>query len=401
MNKLIIKSIKILSAWLVLLLFVLSTNASSVAALSEADLHSIYNDSVWYKVGVSTGQIGEDSCLGIALPDINDESKIAEVIDAFIKKHAPSSPLLGLGKDIVEGAVRQGVNPLLIVAIAGQESSWGTDARTPVAQLAFSRNNAFGNLVSPGNPRSWPSWQASVNDPAGDDEPSLIKNTYLSDPKVTNLYTFVAKYLTGSTTGTTDGKGGYVDTYYQNVRSWMSELIGAASGALTCTVQGSGSASAIVQYALLYAWPTPPEVAGRDPLAARPEYLAALDATGRASCQGGADCGVFVATVMHNSGADPNYPSIGTSNMSTYVRANPQLYDVVERVNSTAELLPGDILIVNAGDGAGASGHTWIYVGPQSGGYYGASASFCERMPNLGQGVLQDSRGYYLRARLR
>jgi len=56
----------------------------------------------------------------------------------------------------------------------------------------------------------------------------------------------------------------------------------------------------------------------------------------------GADCGVFVATVVRNT-IDPNFPVRGTANIRSYLENNP-MYELVE-VNSYTELRPGDILM--------------------------------------------------------
>lgn len=72
------------------------------------------------------------------------------------------------------------------------------------------------------------------------------------------------------------------------------------------------------------------------------------------------DCGVFVATVMQTSGADPNYPDRGTGIQLNYIRNHPELYDVYDNFNTEGEMMPGDILVYNSGD----QGHTYIYVGP-------------------------------------
>lgn len=134
-------------------------------------------------------------------------------------------------------------------------------------------------------------------------------------------------------------------------------------------------------------------------LEAKPEYFEALKTYNNVG--NGVDCGVFVATVMKATGADPNYPSSGTSAQEEYVRSHPEKYEIAESVSSTADLLPGDIMIVNLGGGTGASGHTYLFVGLQSNGTDEASASLNTRMPSLGKAELVDSRGTYIRARLK
>lgn len=156
---------------------------------------------------------------------------------------------------------------------------------------------------------------------------------------------------------------------------------GNASGGVT-----SGS---IVQTAIGLAWPQPfrdanPKQSGRtSALTPTPAYTAAINQynAGNARANGGADCGVFVATVMKASGVDPDYPGIGTDNQEAYVRRNTGKYTLIENPTQ-ADLQPGDILVTGRGS---AIGHTWIYVGPQAGGYTSASASLDSRAPNLGR----------------
>lgn len=66
------------------------------------------------------------------------------------------------------------------------------------------------------------------------------------------------------------------------------------------------------------------------------------------------DCGVFVATVMRSSGADPTYQQITTGEQLKYVR-NSGKYTVYPKFNDSSELKAGDILITD--------GHTYIYLG--------------------------------------
>ncbi len=152
---------------------------------------------------------------------------------------------------------------------------------------------------------------------------------------------------------------------------------------------GGVTAGSIVQTAIGLAWPQPfrdadPKQPGRtSALSPTAAYTAALNQhnAGNARNNGGADCGVFVATVMKASGVDPNYPGILTDNQEAYVRNNPTKYQLIENPTQ-ADLQPGDILVTGRGN---AVGHTWIYVGPQAGGYTSASASLDSRAPNLGR----------------
>jgi hypothetical protein len=171
-----------------------------------------------------------------------------------------------------------------------------------------------------------------------------------------------------------------------------------AASAASCSGGASTNATGIVQMALKLSWPDNSH--GTIP---KPEYQQAYDQF-NPSGPGVADCGGFIATVMHASGADKNYPPGGTALQEAYVRAHPEKYDVVDKVNSVGELHPGDILIVNKGSGDGALGHTYIYVGNQPPNNFNeASASLNSRAPNLGKADIADplGRGDYMRARLK
>jgi hypothetical protein len=168
------------------------------------------------------------------------------------------------------------------------------------------------------------------------------------------------------------------------------------------SASGTGQgAQAIVQEALKLAWADGSH--GNTP---KPEYAAALQQYNPGNYTGdiGNDCGVFVSTVVRASGVDTNYPPSGTGSQWSYVVSHPKLYSVQYNVTSLSQLQPGDILIVGGPGGAGAAGHTWIYVGTQPGPkhYYSASASEGSRTGNLDTDQLTDSAasGGYMRVRV-
>jgi hypothetical protein len=178
-------------------------------------------------------------------------------------------------------------------------------------------------------------------------------------------------------------------------RQLMNQFGGGGGSAIGSCTGSSADAAAVAQQAIELAWPD-----ASHGITPKPSYADAIKKYNEG--QNPADCGVFVSTVMRSSGADPDYPPIGTSVQEEYVRSNPDKYDVVDKVNSTSELQPGDILIVNQGAGQGSDGHTYIFVGKQPpNGYNQASASLNSRAGNLGDAVLSDSRGDYIRARLK
>lgn len=180
----------------------------------------------------------------------------------------------------------------------------------------------------------------------------------------------------------------------------------AASSGCGTDVNGSIVANDIAKTAVNLSWPeaygsATAEPGRSGPLTPTPAYSAAVikyNPIGANASAKGADCGVFVATVLRATGADPNYPLIGTLTQADYVKQHPEKYDVVDHVEKTSDLKNGDIMIVN---GSGADGHTFIFVGLQSNGNDIASASLDERMPNLDKSYVKDNRGFYTRARLK
>lgn len=205
---------------------------------------------------------------------------------------------------------------------------------------------------------------------------------------ISNIYALITSGFTKS------GKPGYPDPAPTVSAGDPAAPPVTADGGASCL--GNADAIAIADKAIELSWP---ESHG---LEIKPEYAAAIREFNPTVRADGADCGMFVSTVMKASGADPDYPISGTSNQEAYVRAHPEKYDVVDSVASTADLLPGDILIVNQGAGAGAAGHTYIFVGSQPpNGYNEASASLDSRSANLGDAVLSDDRGAFIRARLK
>lgn len=176
-----------------------------------------------------------------------------------------------------------------------------------------------------------------------------------------------------------------------------ASVSGGDGNCLSSGAASAGNSLAIVQRALEFSWPTKQT----DPMVAKPEYIAGLKQFNPGKLDdptfsGGADCGVFVGTVMHASGADPNYPGSSTSAQMDYVKAHPEKYTLTQ-LTDTSQLQQGDILIVNGAP----TGHTWIFVGPQSSsGYDRADASMGTRMPVLGKSYVSDDRGSYTIVRL-
>lgn len=134
----------------------------------------------------------------------------------------------------------------------------------------------------------------------------------------------------------------------------------------------------IVQTAINFAWDTPDH--GPNETDAKPEYRSAMrEFNGSTGTLPFSDCGVFVATVMIATGADPSYPKRGTSVQLEYLRNHPEKYQLIEGVNDSSQLVPGDILIF----AAEPSGHTYIYTGQSINGYTSVGASLGDHVPEV------------------
>jgi murein DD-endopeptidase MepM/ murein hydrolase activator NlpD len=113
--------------------------------------------------------------------------------------------------------------------------------------------------------------------------------------------------------------------------------------------------------------------------AAKPEFVAAMAKynDGPNGLTPYSDCGRFVATVLHMSGADPKFPNVGTGIQKSYMLGS----DKWEHWESTPPggMKPGDVL--------NGPGHTYLYVGPwgqEGGGFDAASGSLGQHVPAAG-----------------
>lgn len=109
------------------------------------------------------------------------------------------------------------------------------------------------------------------------------------------------------------------------------------------------------------------------------------------------DCGVFVATTMRSSGADPNYPRRGTDVQLNYLLSHPQKYQRVHGKNTTDpqnasdNMEAGDIMVTTSG-----VGHTYLFTGKwgDKNAYNSASASWHGHVPQA-TNFEQDSGGQH------
>lgn len=363
--------------------------------------------------------LNEDTpCRGVYYPKVNDEAAFAAALLAYIKQEKPNSPMATpeVAGYLVAAGKKYNVNPMLLIAMAYQESQLCTDSGN-----CKNTYNPWGNLTNTTRKLvQYTSWQESIFKWAQHVGESHI----VGANKIT--LALEIPYHCGTPdiytkNSACDGPG-----YYQKTVDRMNAMITLAGSALACSDSASAAGSTAtaqtevcpgdvpanyatgacvaipnnpVQTAINCSWPDRKD--GNNNFDPVPGYLDLLRSVDTSPPYEGRDCGSFVGAMMRSTGADPNYPKSGTYNQEPYVKSRPDKYQILYDVKSTADLLPGDILIVNQGSGAGAAGHTYIYVGRQASGNDSASASYKTRYPGLGKAVLSDSRGKYLVARLK
>jgi hypothetical protein len=249
--------------------------------------------------------------------------------------------------------------------------------------------------------------EAFFGSPPGSNAPSALRKGLQNHSNWQTLNPAVAAQ---QVQGSADPTGSNYAAQQSQAQSLLNQYYSSApavalpvpfTGGDTSSASSSGACGAggvvagnIAQTAAGLSWPD-----GSHGLTPEPAYTAAItqynSAINNASNFFGADCGGFVGTVMKASGADPSFPSIGTAAQEAYMRANTTKYQSVPNLLNTSNLQPGDIFVINANGGQGASGHTFIYIGPQSNGKTTAGASMGTDMPFQGNVFFNDNRGNY------
>jgi len=344
-----------------------------------------------------------------------------------------------------EAANKYTVAPALIAALFTEEHFTGTPAdQIPIDWAQFIKEHSNPNsgwAVGGSDGHTWPDGTTGAEGPFQFEPDTWLNlgidadNNGIKDPNnLLDAAFSAANYAQtdgAAVSATVDILKSFIfsynhsDSYVNDVLQYYNYYSSAGSttpsGGATTIVSISSScdsggvvAGSVAQTAVGLSWPDNSH--GASP---SPAYVSAMQQYNKDGYSGtagqGNDCGVFVATVMHASGADPNYPSRLTTTQAQYVIDHPEKYTIIYPATSTAQLQPGDILILNEGTtqnpdgsinvgsaGGGSGGHTMIYVGPQGpNGYNEASASWTDRSANLGVTQLTDTRGQYLIARLK
>lgn len=241
---------------LLLLLAVLTLQTQQVFALSAEQKRVLDSGSLYFNVkdsGFIEG--GGGGCNLSTLPTINNPAGVAAAVDEFILNHGGAgSPFEGLGTDIVDGAIRAGVNPFLVVSIALKESSFGT---TGIATRGT--YNAFGRTATASQPHvtigsrnwyKWTSWVGSVNTDE-DNQAEFLRRVYIDDRGLTDITEVIFTYAPPNENDT--------DLYAQQINEWINELVAASGSALSCgsnTVGGDPAANKQIARDLIseYGW---------------------------------------------------------------------------------------------------------------------------------------------------
>jgi len=153
----------------------------------------------------------------------------------------------------------------------------------------------------------------------------------------------------------------------------------ATAGSTTTSSSSCGSSNAIVagnivQTAINLALPKPVADGKTERSDASDNYQKAHDQYNPSVAF--SDCGGYIATVMISSGVDANYPKVNVTAQTAYVKAHPELYQVIQNPKQS-DLQAGDILLSDA------AGHTTLYLGDNSTGFPAADASLNQRVPSL------------------
>lgn len=143
---------------------------------------------------------------------------------------------------------------------------------------------------------------------------------------------------------------------------------------------GSAGGGNIVTTALGLAWPNRKHVNDPGMASATSAYQKAMpvaEGTNSPASDMWSDCGVFVATVMRTSGADPTYQRRNTPDQYAYLKRSGK-YNIYTDASNASQLKPGDILII-------PDQHTYIFTGSYKGddnkSYNGTSASLNGHVP--------------------
>lgn len=163
---------------------------------------------------------------------------------------------------------------------------------------------------------------------------------------------------------------------------------GLSLGGINC-VGSSQLTGPIIEVAQTLAWPRVLEAGLNKESDAKPAYRDAVKeynpgvlSRAHKTNTPYADCGIFVATTMRASGADPSFPEVWTKRQKEYMQGSNK-YKITNNPNAS-DLEPGDILVYHKP--ATNEGHIMFYAGDIEGDdpsveYQGIDASLNRTVP--------------------
>lgn len=303
--------------------------------------------------------------------------------------------------EVEDAASASGLSPEIIAAQIAQESSWDPSAESPAGARGIAQFM----------PETWQEWgEGDIEDPEDSIRAQGEYMGYLMDhmedhaeDEEHQVELALAGYNAGH--GAVLSYGYDLDDMFEEVSEtahYVPTITSAAEGDYTADCRPGGGAvpeGDIVEASMALAheeevtleYSASPRH-GED--AAKEAFVdASQDLPNDVNTAYFTDCGVFVATAMRSSGADPEFQPRGTDAQLSYLQSSDK-YEVF-RPSSEGELEPGDVLII--------PGHIYLYTGQRHSGEDGRAqgASLYTRPPSGHYFYLSDNRGDYYAARLK
>lgn len=282
----------------------------------------------------------------------------ADDIDNFIKSRKPSSPLIGYGKSFIKHGNAYGIDPALMVAIAGFESSFATAGIAAIP----GKNNPFGitSQSEADGHASFPSIDAGIEAEAKLLSSDIYKDVINDINKLASIYSPVG--ASNDPNGTNGLWPNGVNSIYKELtgEDYKGGFTGSSSSGGSCDGLNGGNNGDIAARAIELAHP---EEKGEN-FDITPKQKEALEKTGLVNygeqwVVQGASCDAFVSMVMSTT-VDPDFVKhcCGVANLRDYMAKTPDKYENIPY--SKDALQPGDIM--TAGRGGGPNAHIQIYV---------------------------------------
>lgn len=162
----------------------------------------------------------------LSYPSGTDPQVIATCLDNWLKKKMPNSPLVGQGISYAKAGQANNINPAFMLAVAGQESTFGTAYKGLENYEQYNIQNmkcAAAHKIDPGLPCQtikgfewgvYSSWDHSINSWA-----KYLKQEYFDQGKTT-IETIQKKYCP-------DSDGDCATTWQPGVKSYFKQITSA------------------------------------------------------------------------------------------------------------------------------------------------------------------------------